>query len=677
MKKLIALLFFMGFVALGHAQLLAPKGIKYSLDGTNLTLLTPTAAEFNRISGLISTSTELNLLHGVTTSATEFNYLIGATSNIQAQLNLRATLISPTFTGIVKLNTDTLATQAYARAEGGGGGGTWGSITGTITSQTDLNTALGLKANLASPTFTGTVGGITASMVGLGNVTNESKATMFTSPTFTGTVGGVTASMVGLGNVTNESKTTMFTSPAFTGSYATIGTDTLSTRAYARAEGGAGGMTYPTVGIALSDGSAWSSSIADNSSNWNTAYSWGNHASGGYAAAGQTMYIGTTGVTLNRASNPLTLAGITLSSPTFTGTTTIATPFTLGAISVTSTGTQLNYLSNATGTTGTNTTNLVFSTSPALTTPTVTTSIVGDATFSAFNTTTTNLSLGGAATTMTVGGTPTGAITHSYSANTTASGSTKTVNLGTGGASGSTSNINIGSASGGTTTINSPTLALGTGSLTMTGSLGATGAGKVTKGWFTDVEITNLPTINGGTLKTGLGVTTAGDAFLTLVNPSAITFARINADNTVTARSAANFKTDLSLENVTNESKATMFTAPTFTGHPTIEGITSTGATGTSNLVFSASPTFSGTPLIGTFSVGKLYNTTATLTAGANTDITLTGVTTEPFSVQIFDSDGVDITESVKDSTAVSSGVYHTWIYSTDAKTGAKIKVLW
>jgi hypothetical protein len=34
------------------------------------------------------------------------------------------------------------------------GGGTWGSITGTLSSQTDLNTALGLKATVASPTFT-------------------------------------------------------------------------------------------------------------------------------------------------------------------------------------------------------------------------------------------------------------------------------------------------------------------------------------------------------------------------------------------------------------------------------------------------------------------------------------------------------------------------------------------
>jgi hypothetical protein len=45
---------------------------------------------------------------------------------------------------------------------------------------------LSSKAPIDSPQFTGTVYGITAGMVGLGNVTNESKATMFTSPTFTG-----------------------------------------------------------------------------------------------------------------------------------------------------------------------------------------------------------------------------------------------------------------------------------------------------------------------------------------------------------------------------------------------------------------------------------------------------------------------------------------------------------
>ena len=56
-----------------------------------------------------------------------------------------------------------------------------------------LQSALNLKAPLASPTFTGTVSGVTASMVGLGNVTNESKATMLSSPALTGTPTAPTA----------------------------------------------------------------------------------------------------------------------------------------------------------------------------------------------------------------------------------------------------------------------------------------------------------------------------------------------------------------------------------------------------------------------------------------------------------------------------------------------------
>ncbi len=51
------------------------------------------------------------------------------------------------------------------------------------------------------------------------------------------------------------------------------------------------------------------------------------------------------------------------------GTVTMVTPFTLGATSVTTTGTQLNYLNAATGTTGTTSTNIVYSTSPTLITP--------------------------------------------------------------------------------------------------------------------------------------------------------------------------------------------------------------------------------------------------------------------------------------------------------------------
>ena len=83
-----------------------------------------------------------------------------------------------------------------------------------------VNSGLALKANLASPTFTGTVSGITSTMVGLGNVDNTSDANKpvstatttalalkapLASPTFTGTVSGITSTMVGLGNVDNTS----------------------------------------------------------------------------------------------------------------------------------------------------------------------------------------------------------------------------------------------------------------------------------------------------------------------------------------------------------------------------------------------------------------------------------------------------------------------------------------
>jgi hypothetical protein len=73
---------------------------------------------------------------------------------------------------------------------------------------------------LSDPTFTGTVTGLTKSMVGLGNVDNTSdvnkpvstatqvlinQKAALNAPTFTGTVSGITKAMVGLGNVDNTS----------------------------------------------------------------------------------------------------------------------------------------------------------------------------------------------------------------------------------------------------------------------------------------------------------------------------------------------------------------------------------------------------------------------------------------------------------------------------------------
>ena len=66
----------------------------------------------------------------------------------------------------------------------------------TITGTTNINTTGSSATNIGcagtTTTFAGTVNGLLKDMVGLGNVTNESKSTMFTNPTFTGTVKGPT-----------------------------------------------------------------------------------------------------------------------------------------------------------------------------------------------------------------------------------------------------------------------------------------------------------------------------------------------------------------------------------------------------------------------------------------------------------------------------------------------------
>ena len=88
---------------------------------------------------------------------------------------------------------------------------------------TTIATSIGEKAPINDPTFTGTVSGITATMVGLGNVLNVAQEPAITAGTtsqyFRGdkTFQTLNSTAVGLGNVTNESKATMFTDPTFTG----------------------------------------------------------------------------------------------------------------------------------------------------------------------------------------------------------------------------------------------------------------------------------------------------------------------------------------------------------------------------------------------------------------------------------------------------------------------------
>ena len=124
----------------------------------------------------------------------------------QSALDLKANLASPTFTGTVSGIDKTMVGLENVD-----------NISDAAKPiSTATQSALDLKAPLASPTFTGTVAGITKTMVGLGNVDDTtdinkpvSTATQtaldlkapLASPTFTGTVAGITKTMVGLGNV--------------------------------------------------------------------------------------------------------------------------------------------------------------------------------------------------------------------------------------------------------------------------------------------------------------------------------------------------------------------------------------------------------------------------------------------------------------------------------------------
>ncbi len=113
------------------------------------------------------------------------------------------------------------------RADSDYAGNVTGDIDGTAVATIKSGASAGTTAKGVTDTaFTGGVlnvananaalknSNVDATHVGLGNVTNESKSTMFTSPALTGTPTGITATHVSLGNVANESPTTLKTTMA-------------------------------------------------------------------------------------------------------------------------------------------------------------------------------------------------------------------------------------------------------------------------------------------------------------------------------------------------------------------------------------------------------------------------------------------------------------------------------
>lgn len=215
----------------------------------------------------------------------------------------------------------------------------------------------------ASLTIANQIGG---AATGTGNIVRASSPTL-TTPT----IGAATATSINGLTITASTGVLTITNAktfAVTNTLTLSGTDSTT-------------MTFPSTSATIartdaantftgaSTASAWvltsptiTTGIVPTSNDGAALGSTSNQFSDVFLAEGGVINWDNGDFTITQANNVLTFAG---------GTITIPTPFTLDATSVTTTGTQLNYLNAATGTTGTTSTNVVFSTSPTLITPTL------------------------------------------------------------------------------------------------------------------------------------------------------------------------------------------------------------------------------------------------------------------------------------------------------------------
>lgn len=182
-------------------------------------------------------------------------------------------------------------------------------------------------------------------------------------------------------------------------------------------------------------------------------------------------------------------------------------------------------------------------------------------------------------------------------------------------------NITVSTATGGFT-VSGGNLAVGTNSITITGSIGSTGS-RVTKGWFTQVESTNIPTVGGTNLLSSIT-----DPSFTSINLGAG-----GAVDTTISRSAAGI---IAVEGVdiVNTSASQTLTNKTLTS-PVIETIASntlTLGTGTfTTLTFDAGasdPVITAASGSLTVTTGDLRVTSANVGTNANSVPTLSSTST-------------------------------------------------
>jgi hypothetical protein len=299
---------------------------------------------------------------------------------------------------------------------------------------------------------------------------------------------------------------------------------------------GQGNPVYPEAGIALSTGTTWTTSITNNSSNWNTAYTdrlkWDGGSTGIVAATGRTSLGGTTiGQSMFTLTNPsaITFPRFNVdNSVTALSATDFRTAIGGGTVtSVTASGTSGNPLSI------TNTT-----TTPVIELLSATTSRNGYLTstdwttfnnkFAFSDTTSLNLTTRFASKQNNLTLTTTGT-----SGAATLVGATLNIPQYSGGGGGSGTVTSVG--------LSAPSIFTVSGSpVTTSGTLALTYSGNA------------LPLANGGTGATDaanaritLGGTTSGISLFTLTNSVSDKFIKVNSNNTITLLSAADTRTTI------------------------------------------------------------------------------------------------------------------------------------
>ena len=149
---------------------------------------------------------------------TEIGYLDGVTSAIQTQIDLKAPLASPTFTGTPTLPTGTIATTQTAS-----------NNTTAVATTAYVDAADALKAPLASPTFTGAVT-LPDNTVALGTKTTGDYVATITGGTgvtsTAATTGEGTTHTLSIGQAVGTSASVTFANLTLTGDLTVSGTTT-------------------------------------------------------------------------------------------------------------------------------------------------------------------------------------------------------------------------------------------------------------------------------------------------------------------------------------------------------------------------------------------------------------------------------------------------------------------